>query len=237
MRKYAGRDAASSSAASTISAAGTPQTVSAASGVHCRAAARNSSYALRVLLEERAVDEARAIEVRGHRQREHDIGAGHRREVAIGPARHRGATGIDDDHARAGAPGLVDERREVDVRDRRVRAPHDDRAARARRRAGRPRACRRTSRPTPCRASPRRSCGRRTDAPNRLKNRSTTQALHRGRRRVVDVGHHRLGAEARLGVAQRSATRSSASSHDAARNSPAPFGPVRTNGVSTRSGA
>ena len=34
----------------------------------------------------------------------------------------------------------------------------------------------------------------------------------------------------------RPATRSSASSHVAVRNSPAPFGPVRTSGVSTRCG-
>ena len=45
------------------------------------------------------------------------------------------------------------------------------------------------------------------------------------------------GPAARTALVMRSATSAMASSHDAARNSPLPLVPVRTNGVSTRSGA
>ena len=112
----------------------------------------------RVRVDERSVDQPVAIQMTHHAEHERDVGAGPQREVPVGAARHRGATGIDDDEPRALSPSLLHERREVDVRDRGVRAPHDhELAVHHVQRIGREhRSERRAARPRP--QSRRRSC-------------------------------------------------------------------------------
>ncbi len=192
----------------------------------------------RVRVDEGAVDEALAIEMAHHAEHERHVGAGPQREVTIGPSRHRGATGIDDDQAAPCRAGL---------------------AARA---AGS--GCSRSqgSRPTPRQLAVHHveRIGRQHRAERRLRRGAvrggTDRVRHAARtssseqapretaptqrpgRRVVEVRHDRPDrAPPRRSPRRSAATRSSASSHDATRNSPAPFGPTRTSGVSTRSGA
>ncbi len=83
----------------------------------------------RVRIDERPVDEVVLREVPHDPENERHIGAGPQRQMPIGSPSHRRASRIDDDESGARSPRLLHERREVDVRDRGVRAPHDDEPA------------------------------------------------------------------------------------------------------------
>ncbi len=85
--------------------------------------------ARRVRVHERPIDEPLAIEMPHHAEHERHIRAGPQREVTVGSPRHRGATGIDHDQPGSRGTRLLHQRREVDVRDRGVRAPHHDELA------------------------------------------------------------------------------------------------------------
>ena len=207
-------------------AASTPHTSAAASSVQRSAAAEQLLDAAGVLVEERVVEQPVGAEVAGDRQRQHDVGARQRRDVAIGARRHRRAPGIDHGEAGAGGAGLLHERREVGVRHGRVGAPHHHVARRGRRRAGRPTACDRRPRPTPRRRWPRRSSPAPRRRPSRRNSRSVRAGAgqHAGRRVVEERDRPsparrrraRPGASPRPGRGPRPSSRRS--------NSPDPFG-------------
>ena len=194
MRMNAGRIDASSSANAAMSVAGTPVTSAVRSSPHEAAAAITSIRASRVRLDERPVDEIVLREVPHDPEHERDVGAGPQRQMPIGAPSHRRAPRIDDHEPRARSPSPLHERREVDVRDRGVRAPDDDEpAVHDVVRVGRQH--------RPERRLPRRAGGRRADRvedPRRaeLVEQTPCEPLggQQSRGRVVEVGNDRRRA-------------------------------------------
>ena len=134
------------------------------------------------------------------------------------------------------AAGVLHERREVRVRDRRVGPPdHHQLGVHDVERIGAGHAAEHHR--------PRHAGGGRADGvvdlagPERVPEERAEHAARRSRRPTSCRGRGRRWPGRRRGPRRCGpATRSSASSHDAGRNSPAPFGPVRISGVITRSG-
>ena len=129
MRMNAGRIDASSSANAAMSSAGDAGDIGGAPEPPRGGRRDHLVRAGRVRVDERPVDEIVLREVPHDPEHERHIGAGPQRQMPIGAPSHRRAPRIDDHEPRARSPSPLHERREVDVRDRGVRAPDDDEPA------------------------------------------------------------------------------------------------------------
>ena len=172
---------------------------SPARAVHSSAASRNSSTPSACASRNARSSRRHARELARDRQREHDIGAGPRREMEVGAlaiAVRRGSTTTSCAPPRC---AFVTSGGKCVLLTAGF-APHTTTSRACTTSSGSAESIRRTSRPTPCRGSPRRSC-RRPRMRRAAEQPRRQRALQRRRRRAVDPGHHRRGPVGSRGVA------------------------------------